>query len=456
MSRRGPPLVAPEEDPTMARTTVRAERGATWPAPGRPGRLRPLIRLAAALAALALVLLIAQMPGPPPSAVAAPGDPPAATVPPPEGRGGISTTPAIDGEVPLPTTTQDTETRWLLGALRDLGCDVRMLATRIDGQWAIYLVGAPAFVNSDFPREIPHGSPLFLRCDQSNPLLQPQHARYGIDGQTITLVSGLHRVPAAPGSASIETTRLTGHRSYSDVDGDGDTDAAVILTFHGGGSGTFSYLGVVAQGSDGPAPTVWLGDRIRVLGVAAAGGRVTVSYLDRAADEPFAAVPTVPRTRTFSLEDGQLTEFSADVDPAGSSYRIEGATRTLSSGRHELPAVAGSASMETTRLTPLRADSDFDLDGETDAAVVLTFSGGGSGTFSYLGVVIAGSTTAAPTVLLGDRIRVLGVSVQGWRVTVSYLDRAPDEPFASAPTIARRLTFGLSDGELRQVSRPPR
>ncbi len=135
---------------------------------------------------------------------------------------------------------------------------------------------------------------------------------------TATLEGGEFREQAAPGSATEVVIRL-GKWSLGDIDGQGALDAAAITVEDPGGSGTFHYLHALINEDDDlrDAGVAFLGDRIRIEGVSAHDGVVTVAMLDRRADEPYAAPPSVPVIRQFRLQDGELTEVGgSDGDGA--------------------------------------------------------------------------------------------------------------------------------------------
>lgn len=139
------------------------------------------------------------------------------------------------------------------------------------------------------------------------------------------------------------------------------------------------------------------------------------------------------------------------IDPANATYVIGGTDVTLTDGLSQVPAAPGSATLITTMTTSRQSSVDLNGDALTDAAVILTHDPGGSGTFYYLAVVEAGATGAAPTLLLGDRIVVDGVTAAHGQIVVQYLDRAPGEPFAVAPTVPRTRTFKLVSGAFIEV-----
>lgn len=93
---------------------------------------------------------------------------------------------------------------------------------------------------------------------------------------------------------------------------------------------------------------------------------------------------------------------------------------------------------------------DVNGDGWEDAAVTLTAETGGSGTFTYLALVINENGTASPlpAVFLGDRIRVKSLSIQPGEVDVVLLTRKADEPMSAEPSVETGLNFKLEKSRL--------
>jgi hypothetical protein len=304
-------------------------------------RLTPLTTTALATlaaAACALVLL-----------ATAPGAANAQTV---TMGGGFAGVPPLTGGIALLVTTEDSAPAALANTLRDAGCQTVTVSTAPNAAWSSYVPGAPSFVNDDFPGTVRAGTPFAVRCLQAIPLIDPPNATYSLDGGPVTLTDGESATQAAPGSLTEIITELTIRQSYAYLDADGIADAASVLSYQPGGSGTFSYLSVVPTASPGPAPTVLLGDRINVQRLAAAHGVVTVTYLDRAIGQPFASVPTIEVTRRFRLEAGALVELgtgaceASNLDDVGSfvfvtsptpgaqvlgSFAVTGCSRTFES-----------------------------------------------------------------------------------------------------------------------------
>src|SRR5262249_45390232 len=104
--------------------------------------------------------------------------------------------------------------------------------------------------------------------------------------------------------------------------------------------------------------------------------------------------------------------------------------------------------------TDKRANADLTGDGKQDAAVILTFNGGGSGVFSYVVVLVGtggGKGTATNAIMLGDRITVEGLRVDGGKILVDMLDRKQGEPFSTAPSVKVTRTFQLQGGALAEL-----
>ena len=157
---------------------------------------------------------------------------------------------------------------------------------------------------------------------------------------------------------------------------------------------------------------------------------------------------------TLALLSGCQTADATPVDPSNATYTIDKRTVTLSNGVFEEPAAPGSAAKATTRLTDKRASGDLNSDGKTDAAVVLTFSGGGSGTFYYVAALLGqggGKSTATNTITLGDRIGVDAVRIDGGKIVVDTLERRPGEPFVTAPSVRLTRMFQVKEGALTEV-----
>ncbi len=148
----------------------------------------------------------------------------------------------------------------------------------------------------------------------SVPAADPANATYLIDGMPVALVNGRASRPAAPGSASMVTTRLFGGPATGDFARNGRTDAAVILVQDSGGSGTFYYAAAAIASGTTAAPrtvgtnAVFLGDRIAPQTVEVKNGVMIVNYADRAAGQPMSTAPSVGKTAYFVTDGTSLYE----------------------------------------------------------------------------------------------------------------------------------------------------
>ena len=80
----------------------------------------------------------------------------------------------------------------------------------------------------------------------------------------------------------------------------------------------------------------------------------------------------------------------------------------------------------------------------------LTYQPGGSGTFYYIAALLNASAgvNATSGVLLGDRIVVSGVRLDGTTIVVDLLDRASGQPFSASPTVSSTRRFEVDHGAL--------
>ncbi|MPZ99675.1 MAG: hypothetical protein GEU80_10135 [Dehalococcoidia bacterium] len=242
----------------------------------------------------------------------------------------------LAGGIALLVTSETSTPAGLITTLKAAGCDPASLSVADDGGWDSYIAGAPAFVNAPFVAEVPGETPFAVRCAAVTPVVD-------VEAPPPALTSGL---TLPPGELTTGPAR-----GYGDLDGDGNVDAAMSLSHQPGGSGTFVYLHVIA-GTSMPAP-VLLGDRVIVERVSIAADEVAVRYLERLPGQPFAAVPTVPVTKRFTLQDGTLVpanlEASCELDDiqetgafvfvttpfsgarVDSGFTVEGCSRTFES-----------------------------------------------------------------------------------------------------------------------------
>ncbi|MDP2704786.1 MAG: hypothetical protein Q8O71_00055 [bacterium] len=157
--------------------------------------------------------------------------------------------------------------------------------------------------------------------------------------------------------------------------------------------------------------------------------------------------PTDDNRTSITNEDGDLRP-----DPSNATFIFDDGVITLSQGRNERVITPGSDFTEETALLDKLAYGDINNDKKEDVAVLLTRYGGGSGTFIYLAVFVSGPVTyrGSNAIFLGDRISPQSISISNRVITLEYLDRKSDEPFAAEPTVLVSKQFVYLNGELRE------
>ena len=155
-------------------------------------------------------------------------------------------------------------------------------------------------------------------------------------------------------------------------------------------------------------------------------------------------------------EVGQPTgtqEFT--LDPQNCTYVVEGKNITLVNGYSEEEIVPGSASKIITRYFGNEASGDFNNDGISDVAFLLTQDPGGSGTFYYAVVALAGNNKCNGTnaILLGDRIAPQTTNFQNGEIVVNYAERKSDEPMTASPSVGVSKYLQISGDQLVEINK---
>lgn len=170
-------------------------------------------------------------------------------------------------------------------------------------------------------------------------------AVYEIEGTSVTLVNGAARVQGTAGASDVVETKVFGNEARGDLNGDGTSDIAFILTQTTGGSGVFYYVAAAVKKADGFYGTnaILLGDRIAPQSTSIRGGDITVSYADRGPTDSFAVAPSVMQSMRLRIVDGRL-----QVVPTLSEADARAiAERTCIKGGESLAAGAFNASSRT-------------------------------------------------------------------------------------------------------------
>lgn len=121
----------------------------------------------------------------------------------------------------------------------------------------------------------------------------------------------------AGGASRPRVDLVTTLQASCDLDDDGRQETAVFLVESSGGSGTRTWLAVVADRNGRPVnvATRLLGDRVQVRSLVCRSGRLIVNTIAAGPDDP-ACCPTRKLRQTFSLAGHRLAEVeSIDEGP---------------------------------------------------------------------------------------------------------------------------------------------
>ena len=145
-------------------------------------------------------------------------------------------------------------------------------------------------------------------------------------------------------------------------------------------------------------------------------------------------------------QDNANPTSSFRPDASSAVFSFDEGEVTLSKGR------SVSASGEETSLLEEKAHGDINNDGKEDTVVFLARSGGGSGIFIYTAAYVSGPVNYKGTnaVFLGDRVAPQSISIRNGNITVTFLDRGPDEAFAAEPTIETTKELVYRNGSLEE------
>jgi hypothetical protein len=133
------------------------------------------------------------------------------------------------------------------------------------------------------------------------------------DRVLLALVDGHYAPdPATPDAERlVSDAELEALHAIGDLDGDGSPDAAVVLAWSGGGSGTFFELFAVLNEAGGlrPLEGLQLGDRIDLKQIAVQEGRIRVGFVGAGPDDA-ACCPSKRFDKAYAIEAGKLVEVA--------------------------------------------------------------------------------------------------------------------------------------------------
>jgi heat shock protein HslJ len=135
---------------------------------------------------------------------------------------------------------------------------------------------------------------------------------------TVTLMGGEYRRPAAPGSASEITVKLSDKNAFGTVNG--EETAAVVLVTSSGGTGAFYDLALLSRGAKGweNRDTIFLGDRVAVQSVHIENNLIVIDMKTHGPNDPLCC-PTLEVRKRIAVKGNRLapvTESTAAGEPA--------------------------------------------------------------------------------------------------------------------------------------------
>lgn len=123
-----------------------------------------------------------------------------------------------------------------------------------------------------------------------------RNSTFSIDGQEVTLASGISEVSPIPGAASKIVTRYFGNEAEGDLNGDGRDDVVFLVTQETGGSGTFYYAVAAIRTNEGFQTTnaFLIGDRIAPQStyIPLGSEEIQVNYAERKEGESMSTPPS--------------------------------------------------------------------------------------------------------------------------------------------------------------------
>jgi len=119
------------------------------------------------------------------------------------------------------------------------------------------------------------------------------------------------------------------------------------------------------------------------------------------------------------------------------------------------PAVLVDGKYEEAHLFVQVLDTvvaDFNYDGLPDGLLLIVENTGGTGSFYKLCLVFNNGIKMVQTdeFLVGDRIKVTNLDVDGNKLTLTYLDRKKNEPFSKKPHVKKTIQLKIVDSAFEE------
>jgi Immunoglobulin-like domain of bacterial spore germination len=136
-------------------------------------------------------------------------------------------------------------------------------------------------------------------------MLKNANYRTPVYDRTVTLVNGSYS--EGLGTANAFAVQMLGVYAFGDLNGDGQADAAIILSESGGGSGQFeSVIAVINQaGKPHQQSQAQLGDRVLVKSADISSGVIHLDMVVQGPNDPMCC-PSLPQKQNYWLIDNRL------------------------------------------------------------------------------------------------------------------------------------------------------
>ncbi len=166
------------------------------------------------------------------------------------------------------------------------------------------------------------------------------------------------------------------------------------------------------------------------------------------ADATPTAGPEAPANGISEAIDRQIAPLTEEALWNGTYLLRELGEVQLVDGEYR-HAYGEGASMVDLVTLQTAAFGELNRDGLDDAAIILWHSGGGSGAFAHLVVVVNenGTPRQVGAEFLGDRWQIDSLAIEGNQVVLTALTHGPDDPMC-CPSLSATLTFAVKDGAL--------
>ena len=134
------------------------------------------------------------------------------------------------------------------------------------------------------------------------------------------------------------------------------------------------------------------------------------------------------------------------VDVYNHRFSIEKETVRLRNGSAQF-TIPGTTAVIITEIINQPVTGNINKSDDLETVVVLLQHTGGTGSFYYLAAALA-DEKIIESYFLGDRIKIVSVSIADKLITVDYLERSINQAMAVAPKIKKTKKFSLSANKL--------